>query len=67
MAGKFTYDSIPMKLKIALILCATAFLNGCAVVGPSLEMKPAKILVPGVIVGGSRGHCPPGQAKKGNC
>ena len=67
MAAKSTYRCIPVKLKIALVLCATAFLNGCAVVGPSLEMKPAKILVPGVIVGGGQRHCPPGQAKKGNC
>ncbi|WP_175453092.1 hypothetical protein [Microbulbifer yueqingensis] len=56
-----------MKLKIALILCAAAFLNGCTVVGPGVELKPAKVKLPGVIVGGSQRHCPPGQAKKGNC
>ena len=67
MATKSISGSIPMKLKIALILCATAFLNGCAVVGPSVELKPAKVRIPGVIVGGSQKHCPPGQAKKGNC
>ncbi|WP_346838136.1 hypothetical protein [Microbulbifer sp. SAOS-129_SWC] len=56
-----------MKVKIALILCTAAFLNGCELVGPSVKLEPAKVRIPGVTVGGHQKHCPPGQAKKGNC
>lgn len=66
IGAKSIYRGTSMKLKIALILCAAAFLNGCTVVGPGVELKPAKVKIPGVISGSQR-HCPPGQAKKGNC
>ncbi|MFI2811249.1 MULTISPECIES: hypothetical protein [Microbulbifer] len=55
-----------MKLKIAAILCAAVFLNGCEIIGPGVKLEPAKVRIPGV-VGGHQKHCPPGQAKKGNC
>ena len=45
-------------LTAATLLC---FLSAC-------EVSGAKIKLPGVVIktnGG--GHCPPGQAKKGNC
>lgn len=54
-----------MKIKslfVALILVTLA--SGCTVRGPSVKME-----VPGVEIGVAGGgtHCPPGQAKKGNC
>lgn len=67
IADKRIYHSISMKIKLALILSVAAFLNGCTLVGPSVELKPAKVKIPGIVVGGSQRHFPPGQAKKGNC
>lgn len=56
-------------MKSALLLCAAAsiLLSGCVVHehrGPSAKVV---VPVPVVKVGVDKGHCPPGQAKKGNC
>jgi len=50
--------------KLAVVLCVMLVptLTACEIRGPSVKLKPAVIEVEG---GGS--HCPPGQAKKGNC
>lgn len=55
-----------MKLKLSFLLLSTALLTnlaGCTVHGPGIKIRPP-IHVEG---GGSIGHCPPGQAKKGRC
>ena len=44
-------------LTAVTLLC---FLSACEVSGP-------KIKLPGVVIKTNGGHCPPGQAKKGNC
>lgn len=53
-------------MAIAPLLLASLFVlafGGCVVRGPEIEVKP-----PIEIKTGSPGkHCPPGQAKKGNC
>lgn len=48
-----------MRMLLALGILATV-LSGCAVYTPS----GAVVVDP---QGGGGGHCPPGQAKKGNC
>lgn len=50
--------------KLAIVLCVMLVptLTACEIRGPSVKLKPVVIDVEG---GGS--HCPPGQAKKGNC
>ena len=50
-------------MKVIKIIAVLSFiaLSACTVRGPSVSLD-----VPGVkVIGG--GHCPPGQAKKGNC
>lgn len=42
--------------KLLSVLTLVALLSGCAVYPAPLIIKP-----------GHGGHCPPGQAKKGNC
>ena len=44
-------------LTATTLLC---FLSACQVSG-------AKIKLPDVVIKPAGGHCPPGQAKKGNC
>lgn len=49
-------------VKLITAVTLIGFLSACEISGP-------KIKIPGVVIkttGGS-GHCPPGQAKKGNC
>jgi hypothetical protein len=50
--------------KLAIMLCVIIVptLTACEIRGPSVKLKPVVIDVEG---GGT--HCPPGQAKKGNC
>lgn len=50
-----------MKTLVSLLAIAL-LLAGCAVYTPGGSV----VLDPGVKSGGG-GHCPPGQAKKGNC
>jgi hypothetical protein len=61
----------PINLRRALVAIAYLLLasvvalafGGCVLKGPEIEVKP-----PVEIKTGSPGkHCPPGQAKKGNC
>ncbi|MGD8569016.1 MAG: hypothetical protein PVJ39_13090 [Gammaproteobacteria bacterium] len=49
---------------ILAVLLLLLLASGCTVRGPSVKME-----VPGVEIGvvGGATHCPPGQAKKGNC
>lgn len=49
--------------KLAIVLCVMLVptLTACEIRGPSVKLKPVVIDVEG------GGHCPPGQAKKGNC
>ncbi len=56
-----------MKLKLFFFLISCALLTtvtGCTIVGPGVRINP-----PIHVDGGGPGpmHCPPGQAKKGNC
>lgn len=54
-----------MNIKsIAAVFLFLVLATGCTVRGPSVKMD-----VPGVEIGvvGGGAHCPPGQAKKGNC
>lgn len=53
-----------MKRTAAVMLSGLMVLGlaGCEIRGPSVKVKPPVIEVEG---GGK--HCPPGQAKKGNC
>jgi len=56
-----------MKLKLFFLLMSGALLatvSGCTIEGPGLRIRP-----PIHVEGGGPGpmHCPPGQAKKGNC
>lgn len=53
-----------MKIAAAILtgLMLTT-LAGCEIRGPSVRIKPIVIDVEG----GGGSHCPPGQAKKGNC
>ena len=63
-----------VKLLMTLFLSSLILLAGCQVVGV-VKVKPTKVKVPVVIVKvpaiivieGQQKHCPPGQAKKGNC
>ena len=58
-----------MKLKLFFVLLSGALLTsvaGCTVSGPSVRVRPP-ISVEGGGGGGGHVHCPPGQAKKGNC
>jgi hypothetical protein len=51
---------------IVFALCSAAVvLNGCAVYTPNaaVVVDPRGVVVPA----GQGHHCPPGQAKKGNC
>lgn len=57
-----TIKAVPIFLAI--------FLYGCEIVGPSVKVSGPKVKVDDSIVkvdGGAQRHCPPGQAKKGNC
>lgn len=56
-----------MKNILSVLVLSTIFLTGCEVIGPRLKVEPPKIKVDGIEVEGSQKHCPPGQAKKGNC
>jgi len=62
----YTTNAEEAIVAIAPLLLASVFvlaLGGCVLKGPEIEMKP-----PIEIKTGSPGkHCPPGQAKKGNC
>lgn len=51
--------------KLAVVLCVMLIptLTACEIRGPSVKLKPVVIDVDN---GGGK-HCPPGQAKKGNC
>ena len=60
-----------MKLKLLFALLTTALLasmSGCVVHAPGVRVRPP-IHIEGGGGGGGGGpiHCPPGQAKKGNC
>jgi hypothetical protein len=48
--------------RILTLMLAAALLGGCAVYTPG-----GSIVVDPDGPGPGRGHCPPGQAKKGNC
>ena len=50
-----------------VIFCSFIFINGCELTGPSLKVEPPKLKTSGVIIEDHHKHCPPGQAKKGNC
>jgi hypothetical protein len=60
---------------IALIVMSLSFmaLTGCVVhshgrPGGKVVTPSTKVVIPGaVVVAPNGGHCPPGQAKKGNC
>jgi hypothetical protein len=59
---------------ITLIVVSLSFvaLTGCVVHShgrPGAKVvTPAKVVIPGaIVVAPTSGHCPPGQAKKGNC
>lgn len=67
-----------MKFIGSAFLCMVLFgLVGCEVIYPRVHIRSPIIVEPGVIDGGriegreggreGGGHCPPGQAKKGNC
>lgn len=48
-------------VKIIIAVTLLGFLSACEISGP-------KIKLPGVVIKTTGdGHCPPGQAKKGNC
>lgn len=57
-----------MKLFTTALAAAVLFsLSGCEIRGPSIRIKPpVEIVVDGKDGKGAK-HCPPGQAKKGNC
>jgi hypothetical protein len=55
-------------MKLISLLCAAACvtLAGCVVRPPS--PPGIKVIAPVVVIGPEgKAHCPPGQAKKGNC
>ena len=58
-------------MKLLYLICAAlccAALSGCVVHDHHRPRLPgAKVVVPVPVVVGGQGHCPPGQAKKGNC
>ena len=59
-----------MKTIKAVMILLTISLFGCEIVGPSVKVSGPKVKVDDSIIkveGGSHRHCPPGQAKKGNC
>ena len=56
-----------MKVLLSAVLLSSFFLTACELVGPSIRVDTPKVKVPGVIITGQQKHCPPGQAKKGNC
>jgi hypothetical protein len=60
----FTIPKASMKTTLAALALLTA-LSGCAIYTPagSVVIDP----VGTVGQGGNGKHCPPGQAKKGNC
>jgi len=55
-----------IRKSLVLVLLIAASLSGCA--SGSLQLSTPGAVV-GVSTGGGGGavHCPPGQAKKGNC
>ena len=59
-----------MKNIKVLTVFFTLSLFGCEIAGPSLKVSGPKVKVDDRVIqvdGSSQRHCPPGQAKKGNC
>lgn len=48
-------------VKLLTAVTLLCFLSACEITGPKIKLPGLVIKIPGV------GHCPPGQAKKGNC
>ena len=55
-----------MKIIKLLPLVLLISLAGCELVGPSVKVSGAKVVVD-ENTNGNGVHCPPGQAKKGRC
>lgn len=54
-------------IKIGVAVAALLSLAACSIEGPKVRLHPpVKVKVEGGGHGGGY-HCPPGQAKKGNC
>ena len=53
-----------MRNSVVVVLILAALASGC-----TIKAQGVKVKSPGVEIGlsGGSGHCPPGQAKKGNC
>lgn len=51
-----------MLVRLLLVVTTLTLVSGCVLRGPEVRVK-----APQVEVGAQGGHCPPGQAKKGNC
>jgi len=53
-----------MSKPIIAVLIFAALVGGC-----TFKAQGVKVKSPGIEIGlsGAPGHCPPGQAKKGNC
>lgn len=56
-------------LRFINIAVMSVALSACSVTPPSVRVAPAVEIkaAPGVVISGTNGHCPPGQAKKGRC
>ncbi|MET0987054.1 MAG: hypothetical protein ABW034_16785 [Steroidobacteraceae bacterium] len=54
-----------MRFVAMLFAAMSVVLSGCVV--HEHKAVPVKVVAPVVKVGVDQGHCPPGQAKKGNC
>lgn len=55
-----------MKIIKVLPLVLLISLTGCEVIGPSIKVSGPKVIVDDNSNSKVK-HCPPGQAKKGNC
>lgn len=55
-----------MKGTLFILVFSTFMLSGCGLVGPSVKVEGPKVIIDDGHKGNGS-HCPPGQAKKGNC